>query len=102
MNKKTIILLVFTTLLSVSVSAQGLFKSEDSASTTNRVPTTASSTSGDDEGVALFAGKPEKPSHPGDTEEPAPVGGGLAILTLLSGGYYLLKRRNLNKEGHEA
>lgn len=101
MNKKTIITLVFTTLLSVSVSAQGLFKSEDSASNTSNRTSSTAPASGDGEGVALFAGKPEKPSHPGETGE-GPIGGGLAILTLLSGGYYLLKRRNLNKEGHEA
>ncbi|GHU81079.1 hypothetical protein FACS1894145_8020 [Bacteroidia bacterium] len=35
---------------------------------------------------------------PGGKDTPTPIGEGLAILSLLSGGYFMLKKKNLGKK----
>jgi len=90
MNLKTkIISLATIILLSVASSAysQGIFK-DNQPKTTEESTTTST-------GGLLKAGPPPTDQPPGFD---APIGEGLAILSLLSGGYFMLKRRNTKKQ----
>jgi hypothetical protein len=90
MNLKSKVILsvsVFLMCLSGPAYSQGLFK--NSTPNPQGSTTTTKST-----GVfALNQNTPNTPS-PGNS----PVGEGLAILSLLSGGYFMLKKRNSRKE----
>jgi len=83
--KSKIISLVVIVLLFVSGSAysQGVFKNNQAKATQESTATAA--------GTSNIAGPGDLP--PGDT----PIGEGLAILSLLSGGYFMLKKRNSKK-----
>ena len=85
--KSKIISLATIILLFVASSAysQGIFK-DNQPKTTEESTTTST-------GI-LKAGPPPTDQPPGFD---APVGEGLAILSLLSGGYFMLKRRNTKK-----
>jgi len=93
--KSKIISLLLTIVLSVFVSgsvyAQGVFKNN----TTSEQSTTTS-------GGVFNAPPPPDQQRPGSPQElDTPIGSGLAILSLLSGGYFMLIKRNRKKE-HEA
>jgi hypothetical protein len=84
--KSKIISLAIVLFLGATTSAysQGVFKNQ--SKTTEESTTTNSGVFRDPTG-----GPGDEP--PGNT----PVGEGLAILSLLSGGYFMLKRRNSKK-----
>jgi hypothetical protein len=94
MNLKSKIIslvIVFTVFVSGAVYSQGFFNndtqtSEESSTTNNGLRNDTADPGGPDAG------------HP---EVPGPVGEGFAILSLLSGGYFILKKRNSRKR-HEA
>jgi hypothetical protein len=86
MNLKSKIIslvIIFTVFVSGSAYSQGFFKNEK---------TTTSGGTSTDNGVLRNGAQPGDPSA-GDASS-SPVGEGLAILSLLSGGYFMLKRRN--------
>jgi hypothetical protein len=93
MNLKSKIIslvIIFTVFVSGAVYSQGFFKNDtktsEESSTTNE---------GLKKGTPPPGGGPVNETHPG------PVGEGLAVLSLLSGGYFILKKRNSRKR-HEA
>jgi len=81
------LIIVLSIFLSGSVYAQGVFKNQatttEESSETNTGIFKAGPAPGDGDGV----------QPPGST----PVGEGLAILSLLSGAYFMLKKRNTKK-----
>jgi len=90
--KSKIISLATIILLLVSGSAysQGVFKSNLQKSTEESTTTTG--------GIFKAPGPGDGPGEnaPG-LESDMPIGEGLAILSLLSGGYFMLKKRNTKK-----
>ncbi|GHT61826.1 hypothetical protein AGMMS50239_13590 [Bacteroidia bacterium] len=88
MNLKSKIIslvIIFTVFVGGSAYSQGFFKNENS--------TSGDTSTGN--GVLRAGDNPGDPG-PGDPST-SPVGEGLAILSLLSGGYFMLKRRNSKK-----
>ena len=91
--KSKIISLAIIIFLFASGSAysQGVFKD-------NQPKTTTESTTTND---GIFKAPPLPPGEgrPGDPQTPVdtPVGEGFLLLSLLSGGYFMLKRRNTKK-----
>jgi len=87
-KSKTISIVVLILLfVSGPIYSQGLFK--------NNTKTTQESAATSNGGI--FRGGPVDPPDQPPGDENTPVGEGLAILSLLSGGFFMLKRRNSEK-----
>lgn len=101
MNKKAILMFFVMVLLSLSVcSAQGLFRNSNDSEASTKDSKPSNPAHPGDTG-AETSGKPEKPSHPGETGS-GPIGEGLLFLTLLSGGYFFLKKKQSKDCKNEA
>jgi hypothetical protein len=94
MNLKSKIILlitIFSISLAGSAYSQGLFKNN------NNNPAPQENTTTKTSGLFAESGKPkpDDPDGPGEDGPygESPVGEGLVILSLLSGGYFMLKRR---------
>ena len=98
-NLLTVILSLAFLLCGITIiQAQGIFSKKNSSTTTNN-----KSDSGSSGGGSLYRGwgdgGNDRPSDPGESDEEEPIGEGIAILSLLAGGYALVKR-NIRKK-HE-
>ena len=82
------LVIVLSVFVSGSVYSQGIFKN-DKSKTTEQSTTT-------DQGVLKDSGTTPGDESPG--LQSTPVGEGLAILSLLSGCYFMLKKRRNTKE----
>ena len=88
LKSKAISLAIIVLLcVSVPVHSQGLFKSD--------ATTTQENTTANNRGGLLRGPDPPPIEPPGDLN--TPIGEGLAILSLLSGGFFMLKRRDSKK-----
>jgi len=84
------LVIVFSMFLSESIHSQGIFK--------NQPRTTEESTTNNFGGGGLFRdGWDDPPTDQPPGWEDTPVGEGLAILSLLSGGYLMFKKRKTKK-----
>jgi hypothetical protein len=86
------LLLIFTLVFSLcvfsdTVNAQGLYKNKAESEEES-----ASSKSG-----FLRGGPPTSLPEPGDPDA-SPIGEGLGILSILSAGYAIIKKRNIKKQ----
>jgi hypothetical protein len=87
LKSKVILLTVVFSVSAISVYSLGVFKN-------NPTPTEESTTTITKKPIGIFAA--DKPT-PGD-DAPVPVGESLTILSILSGGYFMLKRSKRKKE----
>jgi len=82
-----------------NMQAQGLYSEKS-----NSTPTNNNQDSNSSGGGSLYRGwgdgGSDGKSDPGVGDDEEPIGEGIAILSLLAGGYALVKRRNIRKK-HE-
>lgn len=89
-----IIIVFFLPVVGTTIHAQGIYSNDNQAITTTTTPV-------NNGGGIYRAGEDgtDGPGAPGPSSDPEPIGEGVFILSLLAGGYALLKK-NLRKK-HE-
>ncbi|MCL2651351.1 MAG: hypothetical protein FWD60_10065 [Candidatus Azobacteroides sp.] len=92
-----------------TLHAQGLYRSNSSDNNNNAiVNTTSTSTQSGYSKGGMFRGDDDPGSEgddgdadPGGTSHQDPIGGGMLILSLLSGAYALVKKKNIRNRNEE-